>query len=253
MTDFIELRQLAATIASDVGNEVGDRRSAGFSWTTKSSTADVVTEIDTWSEDEVVSRLLAERPDDGVLGEEGANKESATGVTWVIDPIDGTTNLLYDIPGYSVSIAAEIDGESVAGAVYDPIRDELFAAARGRGATRNGEAISVSAKDDLSTSLIGTGFNYSAENRARQAQQLVSILPAVRDIRRHGGAALDFCSVACGRLDGYFERGLAPWDSAAGSLIASEAGARVLLDGLSVAVAPGIASAFIELLEQAGS
>ena len=248
-----ELRTIAETIASDVGREAGTRRSAGFSWSTKSSSSDVVTEIDTWAEEQVVERITALRPDDGFLGEEGTNRPSTTGITWVIDPIDGTTNLLYDLPGYSVSIAAEIDGVPQAGAVYDPIRDELFSAGIGNGATRNGEPISVSTSEVLATSLVGTGFSYDADNRRGQAEQLMTIIPEVRDIRRFGGAALDFCNVACGRLDAYWERGLQPWDSAAGSLIAREAGAKVLIDGLCVAVTPGIASSFLELLERAGA
>jgi myo-inositol-1(or 4)-monophosphatase len=255
MTDITvgELREIAATIAADVGREAGERRSNGFSWTTKSSRTDVVTEIDTWAEEQVVARIEALRPDDGFLGEEGTNRPSSTGITWVIDPIDGTTNLLYDLPGYSVSIAAAIDSNSHAGAVYDPIRHELFSAALGEGATRNGAPIAPTAATDLSTSLVGTGFSYQSDDRGPQARALEVILPAVRDIRRNGGAALDFCAVACGRLDAYFERGLSPWDSAAGSLIASEAGASVWDDGLSVAVAPGIASSFMALLERASA
>lgn len=255
MTDIAvgELREIAATIAADVGREAGERRSNGFSWTTKSSRTDVVTEIDTWAEEQVVARIEAVRPGDGFLGEEGTNRPSSTGITWVIDPIDGTTNLLYDLPGYSVSIAAAVDGSSHAGAVYDPVRNELYSAALGEGATRNGEPISPTPATDLSTALVGTGFSYQAADRGPQARALEVILPTVRDIRRNGGAALDFCAVASGRLDAYFERGLSPWDSAAGSLIASEAGASVWDDGLSVAVAPGIASSFMALLERAGA
>jgi len=256
MTDITvaELRRIAETIAADVGREAGERRrSTSFTWTTKSSHTDVVTEIDTWAEEQVVARIEALRPSDGFLGEEGTNRPSETGIIWVIDPIDGTTNLLYDLPGWSVSIAASIDGQSHAGAVYDPVRSELFSASLGEGATRNGGAISASPKTELSSALVGTGFSYQSVDRGPQAEALRTILPEIRDIRRNGGAALDFCAVASGRLDAYFERNLAPWDSAAGSLIASEAGASVLDDGLSVAVAPGIASSFFALLERAGA
>ena len=133
-----EFLSIAAEIATEVGEQVNDRRSAGFEWSTKSTSADVVTEIDTWAEEEIVRRTTAARPNDGLLGEEGASSQGTTGVVWVIDPIDGTTNLLYDLPGYGVSIAAQVEGRTVAGAVYDPVRLELFAAASGGGATRNG-------------------------------------------------------------------------------------------------------------------
>jgi myo-inositol-1(or 4)-monophosphatase len=243
-----EFRTIAQTIAEAVGVEAGERRQADFSWSTKSSTSDVVTEIDTWAEDEIVQRVLKLRPDDGFLGEEGTSTPGTTGVLWVIDPIDGTTNLLYDIPGYSVSIGVQVEGTTVAGAVFDPVRSELFSAAAGGGATRNGDLITASTASDLSVSLIGTGFSYRAEQRRDQAEILKSVLPAVRDIRRMGGAALDLCAVACGRLDASYERGLSPWDSAAGALIAVEAGAIVDDRDLTWASAPGIADAFRALL-----
>jgi len=253
MISPIELRDIAASIAKAVGTEVGERRSAGFSWETKSSSADVVTEIDTWAEGEVVRRIEALRPDDGFVGEEGTSRAGNTGVVWVIDPVDGTTNLLYDIPGYNVSIGVEVDGEIVAGAVHDPVRDEIFAAALGAGATKNGETIHPSAKTDLETVLLVTGFSYSAEQREQQAKAMVHILPRVRDIRRLGGSALDLCAVACGRVDAQFERGLQRWDSAAGALIAAEAGAIVEKGDLTRAAAPGIADAFFALLDDAGA
>lgn len=253
MTDISELRRLAETTATEVGSEVLARRQAGFSWETKSTSTDVVTEIDTWAESAVVERLLAARPDDGLLGEEGASAVGTTGVKWVIDPIDGTTNLLYDIPGFSVSIGVELDGEAVAGAVYDPVRNELFSAALGHGATRNGETISVSSKADLATALVGTGFSYQSSERAVQAEILQRVLPNVRDIRRLGGAALDLCAVGCGRFDAWFERGIAPWDWAAGALVASEAGALVQVGALTYAVGPNLADEFLELLTTAGA
>lgn len=244
---------IAAEIATEVGEQVIDRRSAGFEWSTKSTSADVVTEIDTWAEEEIVRRITVARPNDGLLGEEGASSQGTTGVVWVIDPIDGTTNLLYDLPGYGVSIAAQVEGRTVAGAVYDPVRLELFAAASGGGATRNDHPISPSAATDLSTALVATGFSYQPEMRRSQAVVLHTVLPAVRDIRRSGGAALDLCAVACGRVDAEFERGLSPWDSAAGALIATEAGAIVEDRELTWASAPGIAEAFRDLLRTAGA
>jgi myo-inositol-1(or 4)-monophosphatase len=145
----------------------------------------------------------------------------------LIDPIDGTTNYLYGFPGFAVSIAAELHGAVVAGVVHDPLHRDVFQAAKDSGATRNGEPIHVSTKHDLSTALIGTGFSYEPLRRLRQANVLVQVLPHVRDIRRLGAASVDLCSVACGRLDAYYERGLGPWDLAAGVLIAREAGATV--------------------------
>jgi len=224
---------------------------------TKSSRTDMVTDIDRWVEAQLVQSILGSRPHDGILGEEGSSRPSESGVTWVIDPIDGTTNFIYDIPGYSISVAASVEGRTVAGLVHDPVRDERFRATRGGGATRNGATISVSSADDLSTALVATGFSYDSDRRRAQAGSLVTILPAVRDIRRMGGAALDLCALACGRVDAYFERGLAPWDTAAGALIASEAGAVLdhdsVADGAFFGSAPAIFDQFSKLLEEAGA
>jgi myo-inositol-1(or 4)-monophosphatase len=194
---------------------------------TKSSPTDMVTEMDRASEALIVSGIRAARPDDGIVGEEGADHEGTSGVRWLVDPIDGTTNYLYAFPGFAVSIAAEFRGEAVVGVVHDPLHRDVFQAAKGRGATRNGETIHASTKNDLQTALVGTGFSYEPSRRLRQAKVLVEVLPQVRDIRRMGAAAVDLCSVACGRLDAFYERGLGPWDLAAGVLIAHEAGATV--------------------------
>lgn len=194
---------------------------------TKSSPTDMVTEMDRAAEAMIVAGLREARPDDGIVGEEGADHAGTSGVRWVVDPIDGTTNYLYEFPGFSVSIAAEYHGEVVVGVVHDPVHRDVFQAAKGRGAIRNGEAIRASTKADLQTALVGTGFSYQRERRLRQANVLVQVLPQIRDIRRMGSAAVDLCSVACGRLDAFYERGLGPWDLAAGALIAREAGATV--------------------------
>jgi myo-inositol-1(or 4)-monophosphatase len=227
---------------------------------TKSSGTDMVSEMDRAAEALIVDRLLGARPDDGMVGEEGTDLPGTSGVRWIVDPLDGTTNYLYGLAGFGVSIAAEHDAEVVAGVVLDVVRDELFAATRGGGATRDGTPIRASAASVLATALIATGFSYDAERRARQAAVLVAVLPRVRDIRRFGAAAVDLCSVACGRVDGYYERGLAPWDLAAGGLIATEAGAHVTdfaggtaTAGAVIATAPGIATAFRELLATAGA
>lgn len=243
-----QLRTIAADVAYSVGEQIPDRRRSGFTWETKSTDTDVVTEIDTWAEKLIIESISSLRPDDGFLGEEGADDAGTTGVRWVIDPVDGTTNLLYDLPGYSVSIGVEFEGTAIAGAVYDPIRSELYSAATGAGATLNDEPISVSDKSELSSALVATGFGYDPDRRRVQAETLVTVLPAVRDIRRFGGAALDLCAVAAGRVDAYFEIGIQPWDACAGSVIAAEAGAYVDVAELTIVAAPGISNALIELL-----
>ena len=237
-------------VASAVGREMIERRSAGFSWETKSTSTDVVTEIDTWAEGAIVEAITSRRPNDGFLGEEGSDTPGTTGVRWVIDPVDGTTNLLYDLSGYNVSIGAELNGETLAGAVYDPVRAELFSAALGQGASRNGEPISVSGQESLSHALVATGFAYNAERRQQQASSLVEILPIIRDIRRLGAAAIDLCAVACGRVDAYYELDTKPWDRSAGVLIATEAGAIVTEGELTIAAAPGISDDLRALLDR---
>jgi len=194
---------------------------------TKSSLTDMVTEMDRASEALIVAGLRAARPDDGIVGEEGADHQGTSGVRWLVDPIDGTTNYLYGFPGFAVSIGAEYRGEVVVGVVHDPLHHDVFQGAKDRGAKRNGESIHASTKDDLQTALVGTGFSYEPERRLRQATVLAQVIPHIRDIRRMGAASVDLCSVACGRLDAYYERGLGPWDLAAGGLVAREAGATV--------------------------
>lgn len=199
---------------------------------TKSSLTDLVTELDTWAEAHITERLLRARPDDGLLGEEGADVEGTSGVTWSIDPIDGTVNFVHGIPGFCVSIAAQVDGRSIAAVVASPLHHDVFTATERGGACRNDRPIRCVTPTSVGRSVLGTGFSYDPERRRRQARVLTSVLPRIADIRRGGAAALDLCSVACGRLDGYWEVGLNPWDHAAGGLIASEAGARcAALDG----------------------
>ncbi len=258
MIDLAELRSVADTALDRVVPRLTDPGvRSSISVSTKSSATDMVTEMDEWSEATIVETIAALRPGDGFLGEEGASRPSETGVVWVIDPIDGTTNFLYDIPGFSISIAARIDGIDMVGAVHDPIRDERFRAVRGGGATRNDVPIHASTKVDLATALIATGFSYEADRRRAQAEALTILLPQVRDIRRFGGAALDLCAVACGRVDAYYERGLGTWDSAAGAVIATEAGAvvedRQPHGGALVTAAPGIAAAFFALVDGSGA
>lgn len=217
---------------------------------TKTTRTDMVSEMDFASERMIGEALRAARPDDGFLGEEGTAAAGSTGVRWVFDPLDGTTNYLYGFPSWGVSIAAEVGGRAVVGVVHDPTHAETFTAVRDVGAWCNGRALRVTGADDLATALVGTGFSYDAVERGRQAALLALVLPAVRDIRRAGAAALDLCWVGLGRLDAFYERGLAPWDRAAGSLVASEAGAVVgdLDDGTLVAAPPQLYEPLCELL-----
>ena len=223
-----ELLELATRLAVQAGRMVRDGRAAdGVSSTsTKSSLTDMVTEFDTASEALIVGGITAARPHDGIVGEEGTDTVGTSGIRWLVDPIDGTTNFLYGLPGYAVSIAASSADDTEVGVVYVPATDELFTAVRGRGATLNGHPIGCSTTTDLSVALVGTGFSYQPERRAVQARRVAAMLPRVRDIRRLGAAAADLCYVAAGRLDVYFEEFLGPWDLAAGELIAREAGCR---------------------------
>ena len=206
---------------------------------TKSTRTDMVTEMDRSSERLLAGALRAARPDDAILGEEGTTSAGTSGVRWVVDPLDGTTNYLYGIPAWAVSVAAEVDGTTVVGVVHDAVHDETFTAVRGAGAWCNGAPLRVEGAPDLATALVGTGFSYDAARRGEQAAVLARVLPAVRDVRRPGAAALDLCWVALGRLDAFYEQGLAPWDSAAGTLVAAEAGAVVdLLDDGTWLAAP---------------
>ncbi|MCR3751337.1 inositol monophosphatase family protein [Lentzea californiensis] len=251
-------------IASAIGREAGAlvqrmRASAVVSFDTKSTSTDVVTAADRASEQLVRTRLSELRPGEPVLGEEEGGSV-VEGLTWVVDPIDGTVNYLYGIPWYSVSIAAQLDGESVAGAVFEPATGRMWTAARGHGSFLDGSPLRVSTTTDLSLSLLGYGFAYRPERRQRQADAWARMAARVRDLRRAGAASLDLCSVAAGRLDAYTEHGLGRWDWAAGGLIAAEAGAVVRLPGSSpelgedatFAAAPGIADAMHSALVESG-
>jgi myo-inositol-1(or 4)-monophosphatase len=250
-------RELAADAATLLVDGLGRRRTE---ISTKSTNTDMVTEIDRASERLIVEGILQRRPGDGIVGEEGADIAGTTGVQWLIDPVDGTTNYLYAHPGFAVSIAAQLDGETVAGVVRDPLHGDEFAAARGHGATRNGIEVHVPDHADLSTALVATGFSYDPARRARQAAVLAHVLPRVRDIRRMGAAAVDLCSVAAGRVNAYYERGLGPWDLAAGALVATEAGAMVgsldgppVAGGVIVAAPRSLFASFRDLLQAAGA
>lgn len=230
---LVELRALAEEAARAAGRLVRDRPERPSVAATKSSPTDVVTAMDTAAEALLVDLLTTRRPQDGLLGEEGGLREGSSGLTWVVDPIDGTVNYLYGIPAYAVSVAV-VRGrpepgrwEPLAGCVHNPATGETWTAAAGLGASLDGRPVTVNRGVPLERALVGTGFGYTVERRREQARVLAELLPRVRDVRRAGAASLDLCAVASGRLDAYYERGLQPWDLAAGQLVAGEAGATV--------------------------
>lgn len=222
---------------------------------TKSTPTDLVTQMDTAAERAVIERLLRDRPDDSVLAEEGGARTGSSRVRWIVDPLDGTVNYVYGIPHYAVSVAAEVDGVVVAGAVYDPEREETFQAVADGTASCGGQPLAVSGAQVLGQALVSTGFSYDAARRFAQGRVAGRLVPQVRDIRRFGAAALDLCWVAAGRVDAFFELGLAPWDRAAGELVAVTAGARVAQVAdpesgaeLTVAATPGVFDALLAAL-----
>ncbi|MDT4941043.1 MAG: monophosphatase [Pseudonocardiales bacterium] len=251
-----ELERLAVDLAEGAAALVRDTGTGGIRIAAKSTATDLVTEVDRAVERWLVERIRALRPDDGILGEEGGGRPGTSGVRWVVDPIDGTVNFVLGLPQFAVSVAAEVEGRSVAGAVANPLTGETFRARIGGGAHLGAERLTGPRQVALSRAVIGTGFGYDATVRARQVAAVVPLLPAVGDLRRLGAASLDLCFVAAGRLDAYFEAGLNLWDHAAGGLIATEAGC--VTSGLRgrppsaqcYAVAgPGLAAEFFALLE----
>ena len=261
-----DLLALAREAARRAGDLLRDGRPADLTVAaTKSSPIDVVTEMDIAAEKLITDVISGRRPQDGFLGEEGAATEGTSGVRWVIDPLDGTVNYLYGLPTWSVSIAAERDGETVAGVVAAPMRGETYYAVRGGGAWATGpwegeRRLACRPTAPLDQALVSTGFNYVSEVRTHQAEVARRLIPLLRDIRRSGSAAIDLCDLAAGRLDGYYERGLNAWDVAAGDLIAREAGAvtggrpgeRPSRD-LTVAATPGVFEPLQRLLEDFGA
>jgi myo-inositol-1(or 4)-monophosphatase len=248
-----ELEAIAIEAATEGAGVV--RAAAGRLGTvrTKSTPTDPVTSLDIAVERAIRAVLASRAPGSSVLGEEDGEIGGSTGIGWVVDPIDGTVNLTYDLPVMSVSIAATVDGATVAGAVVDVRGGDVFSAARGDGARLDGHAIAPSVATELSASLIGTGFSYTPEGRAKEAGYLMRVLPAGRDIRCFGSAALNLCWVGCGRLDGFYQRNMEYWDFAAGEIIAAEAGAALAPPSagngqLMVASGPGIHDALVRLV-----
>jgi myo-inositol-1(or 4)-monophosphatase len=224
-----ELRAIAEQAARAAGELLRERFLAGGERATgsKSSPTDVVSEADLAAERAIRAVIAGRRPGDAILGEEGGETQEGEGLRWIVDPLDGTVNFLYGVPQWCVSVAVHDGAGGVAGVVFDPLRDELFAAERGGPPTLGGAALTGAPSSDLASSLIATGFAYSAEVRAIQAQVVARLLPRVRDVRRMGSAALDLAWTAAGRYDAYFERGIKTWDFAAGALICEAAGLEV--------------------------
>jgi myo-inositol-1(or 4)-monophosphatase len=264
LSEFAALSDFAVRLATGAADEVNRGLAvsgiAGLVIDAKTTVTDLVTASDRASEQWLVEQILAERPGDGILGEEGADRAGTSGVRWVLDPIDGTVNFVLGLPQYAVSVAAEVNGEVRAGAVCNVATGEVFRAHRGGGAFLGERRLAGPRSVPLARSVIGTGFGYDAQRRARQARVVAELLPRVADIRRIGAASLDLCSVAAGRLDGYFESGLNAWDYAAGALIASEAGCTVRgprgqppSSTLVVAAGAECAADLIALLEELGA
>ncbi len=241
-----DLLALAVAVAREAGELLASQHGRPEVVGTKSSPTDVVTEMDQAAERLIRSRILAERPDDAILGEEGGQTGGAAAVRWIVDPLDGTVNYLYGLPDWAVSIAAEAGGQVVAGVVCVPRRDALYGAVAGGGAWRaalqastpsdsnksrdvpaDRQPLACTAGVPLSRALVATGFGYERGRRVVQGEVLNAVLPRVRDIRRNGACSVDLCSLAAGNVDGYYERGVQYWDIAAGTLIAREAGAVV--------------------------
>ncbi|MEW1634690.1 inositol monophosphatase family protein [Streptomyces sp. NPDC093801] len=256
-----ELLEVGLEAARRAGELLRDGRPADLAVAaTKTSPIDVVTEMDLAAEKLITGVLAERRPADGLLGEEGADVPGTSGVRWVVDPLDGTVNYLYGLPSWGVSVAAEYRGETVVGVVAAPMRGETYHAVLGGGAWSGTARLACRPAAPLDQALVATGFGYLRSRREHQAEVARRIIPLVRDVRRGGSAALDLCDVAAGRLDGYYERGLNPWDYAAGELIAREAGA--LTGGrpsaaasgeLTLAATPAVFASLQPLLEEAGA
>lgn len=239
-----ELLDIAVGVAHRAGELLLERfRQPAVEVESKSTPTDLVSAADKASENMIMEMISSARPDDGVLSEEGGDAESTSGLTWVVDPLDGTVNYLFGIPAWAVSIAIEDDSGGLAGVVHQPTTGETFTAIRGEGASLDGRAIQVSGRTEMAKALIGTGFAYDARARAIQAETVARLLPLARDIRRAGSAALDLAALACGRLDGFYEAPMEPWDKAAGILLITEAGGVVTELPGPLDLSPGVIAA----------
>jgi len=250
---------LATAAARDAGALLLElRRSPATGVRSKSSATDLVSEADERAERAIVTAIRKRRPDDALVAEEGSSAQGSSGVSWFVDPLDGTINYLYGIPHWSVSICCADAAGALAGVVFDPLRDELFSASRGGGARLGDRRLAVTDRRDLASSLIATGFGYVAAQRETQGRIIAKLLGDVRDVRRFGSAALDLSWTAAGRFDGYFESVEKPWDWMAGAMLVREAGGRVTeLDPQDpafpriIASGPGIHDDLVTLLARA--
>ena len=241
MSDENQILELALTIARQAG-ELLMNRPASWDLTVKSTAIDIATQMDHASEKLIVEAILSARPNDGIIGEEGADREGSSGLTWVIDPIDGTVNYFYGLPGWNISIGVKDSQGVLVGVVHSPTFNSTWHAVRGGGAFLNNEKIECNNPVELDKALIATGFAYEVKDRENQIEIIDQLIPKIRDIRRMGAAATDLCCVASGMVDGYIETGLKEWDLAAGSLIAREAGAVVSVQiwrGMELTIAAG--------------
>lgn len=239
--DITELLRLALTVAESAGDLLVDRP-ASWDLTAKSTAIDIATQMDHASEKLIVESILAARPDDGIIGEEGTSRASKSGITWVIDPVDGTVNYFYGLPGWAISIAAKDENSTLVGVVHSPTVSSTWHASKGGGAFLNDVKIACNDPVELNRALLSTGFAYDVNDRVKQLKIINALLPQIRDLRRIGSAAADICHVATGLVDGYFETGLHEWDLAAAELIAREAGAVVITypwHGLNLTLAAG--------------
>jgi myo-inositol-1(or 4)-monophosphatase len=244
------LLELALGAARDAGSLLLERFGGPVGGVeSKSSATDMVSDADRAAERLVLDRISAARPDDGVVAEESGSAAGSSGLVWVVDPLDGTTNYLFSYPVWAVSIACEDADGGVVAVVHDPCRGETFAAIRGRGATLNGQPVRTRSPRGLDRALVGTGFSYRPADRAFQATVLTHVLGEVRDIRRGGSAALDLAWVACGRLDGFYEWGIKHWDRAAGMLLVSEAGGKAAVFDPGDGLAPCVVAAAVDLYD----
>ncbi len=255
-----ELLALATDLAEGAGRVHEEGMRSALRIETKSSPTDLVSQVDREAERLIVARLRELRPDDALLGEEGSLGEGTSGVRWVIDPLDGTTNYIYGYPAYAVAIAVEVDGQPQIGVVLDSSAGRMYRAVSGFGALCDDRPIRVREQPDLATALVATGFSYEAAQRERQGAVVAQVLGRVRDIRRGGTAALDLCHVAAGHVDAYWELDLSPWDYAAGSVIARAAGAEMAFPRAAhghgpavVAAHPALMPAFLALLRETGA
>jgi myo-inositol-1(or 4)-monophosphatase len=257
LSELLELARRAANSAAAVHRAAIEGGS--FKVYAKTSSSDLVTEIDREAERRLVAVIRAARPDDEIVGEEGANFHGDSGVRWILDPLDGTTNFVHGYPAHSVAVGIEIEGRRTIGVVHDTFSNRVYSGVVGQGASCGDEPIGVRHESDLSLALIGTGFLAYPDVRRAQADLLREILPRVRDIRRSGCPSLDICAVASGSLDGFYEAGLGLWDIVAGAAIAEAAGATVLLlhsktlpDPLLVVANAKLAAAMVLAFTEAG-